>query len=172
MYNGFALDTLSAKSLFIVHSLTSPSQMKLLLLLFFLPATAFCQASVAYYPFNSLALFTVSTNPDKPVWLDARLQTNSIFEGLSTTFCPMVNVSRTEQANYYVGGGIKLTALNAIDGGKVLDGYSLHFGVRVAPVVSMPNLRVAFELSPSAAANFKSGVFYSYLGFVYHFKRK
>ncbi|MBO0935398.1 hypothetical protein J2I47_02440 [Fibrella sp. HMF5335] len=146
--------------------------MKTLLFLLFFPATAFCQASVAYYPFNSFGLFTVSTNPDKPVWLDARLQTNSLFEQLSTTFCPMFNVSRTERANFYVGPGIKLTALNAIDGGKVLDGYSLHVGVRVAPVVSIPNLRVAFELSPSAAANFKSGIFYSYLGFVYQFNKR
>ena len=147
-----------------------PNSMKLLFLFLFLPATAFCQASVAYYPFNNL--FAVSTNPDKLIWLDSRLQTNSIFDGLSTTFCPMVNVSRTGQANYYVGGGIKLTALNAIAGNKVLDGYSLHVGVRVAPMVSMPNLRVAFELSPSAAANFKSGVFYSYLGVVYQFNKR
>ncbi|MBO0930212.1 hypothetical protein [Fibrella aquatilis] len=144
--------------------------MKLLLLLFLFPAVAFGQASVAYYPFNNL--FTVSTNPNNPVWLDARLQTNSLFDGLSTTFCPMVNVSRTEQTTYYVGGGVRLTALNALVGDKVLDGYSLHVGVRVAPVMTMPNLRVAFELSPSAAANFKSGVFYSYLGIVYQFTKR
>ncbi|MEZ0540979.1 hypothetical protein [Fibrella arboris] len=142
------------------------------LLFLALPATALCQASVGYYPFNSFGLFTVSTNPEKLVWLDGRLQTNSLFEQLSTTFCPMVNVRRTERVNYYVGPGIQINALNAVNGDKVLEGYSLHVGVRAAPVASLPNLRVAFELSPSARSNFKSGVFYSYLGLIWHFKKR
>ncbi|MEZ0607654.1 hypothetical protein ACAW74_04010 [Fibrella sp. WM1] len=137
-----------------------------------LPVTVFAQASVAYYPFNSFGLFTVSTNPNNLVWLDARLQTNSIFEQLSTTFCPMVNVKRTERVNYYVGPGIRINALNAVNGDKVLENYSLHVGVRAAPVESLPNLRVAFEISPSAAANFKSGIFYTYLGFAWQFRKK
>lgn len=142
------------------------------LLFLALPATAFCQASVGYYPFNSFGLFTVSTNPDKLVWLDGRLQTNSLFEQLSTTFCPMVNVKRTERVNYYVGPGIQINALNSVNGDKILEGYSLHVGVRAAPVASLPNLRIAFELSPSARSNFKSGVFYSYLGLVWHFRKR
>ena len=137
-----------------------------------LPITAFSQASVGYYPFNSFGLFTVSTNPNKLVWLDSRLQTNSLFEQLSTTFCPMINVSRTERVNYYVGPGLQINALNAVNGDKILEGYSLHVGVRAAPVASLPNLRVAFELSPSARSNFKSGVFYSYLGLVWHFRKQ
>lgn len=142
------------------------------LLLLSLPVMAFSQASVGYYPFNSFGLFTVSTNPDKLVWLDGRLQTNSLFEQLSTTFCPMINVSRTERVNYYVGPGIQVNALNAVNGDKILEGYSLHVGVRAAPVASLPNLRIAFELSPSARSNFKSGVFYSYLGLVWHFRKR
>lgn len=142
------------------------------LLLLALPATALSQASVAYYPFNSFGLFSVSTNPEKRIWLDSRLQTNSLFEQLSTTFCPMINVSRTERVNYYVGPGIQINALNAVNGDKILEGYSLHVGVRAAPVASLPNLRVAFELAPSARANFKSGVFYSYLGLVWHFRKR
>jgi len=136
------------------------------------PVLAFSQASVGYYPFNSFGLFTVSTNPEKLVWLDSRLQTNSLFEQLSTTFCPMVNVSRTERVNYYVGPGIQINALNAVNGDKILEGYSLHVGVRAAPLASLPNLRIAFELSPSARSNFKSGVFYSYLGLVWHFRKR
>ena len=144
----------------------------LLTLCLIFPALAFSQASVGYYPFNSFGLFTVSTNPEKRVWLDSRLQTNSLFEQLSTTFCPMVNISRTERVNYYMGPGIQINALNALNGDKILEGYSLHVGVRAAPVASLPNLRIAFELSPSARANFKSGVFYSYLGLVWHFSKR
>ena len=143
--------------------------MKKLLLPFFLlaPVLAFSRASVAYYPFSSL--FAVSTNPNRLVWVDGRLQTNTIFGLLSTTFCPMVNVSRTERTNYYVGAGVKITAINALNNDRILDGYSLHAGVRTAPAPSLPNLRVAFELSPYAGYNFKSGNFYSYLGVVWQF---
>lgn len=146
--------------------------MKKLLLCLLFPVAAFGQASVAYYPFNNLGLLTVSTNPNRAVWLDARIQTNSIFEQLSTTFCPLFNVSRRERVNYYVGPGIRINALNSLNGDKVLENYSLHVGVRAAPVESLPNLRVAFEVSPSAAANFKSGVFYTYLGFAWQFNKR
>ena len=144
----------------------------MLSLLLSAPGLVFSQASVAYYPFNSSGLFTVSTNPNRLLWLDTRLQTNSLFEQLSTTFCPMLNVSRTGRANYYVGPGIQINALNALSNDRILEGYSLHVGVRVAPVASIPGLRVAFELSPSARANFKSGVLYSYLGVVWHFSKR
>jgi len=71
----------------------------------------------------------------------------------------MVNVSRREFVNYYAGIGLRFNALNQINDADILEGYSLHAGVRVAPIHSIPNLRVAFELSPFARANFKSGVF-------------
>ncbi len=140
--------------------------------LLLLPVLGFSQASVAYYPFNNSGLFSVSTNPNKLLWLDTRLQTNSLFEQLSTTFCPLLNVSRTQRANYYVGPGIRINALNAISNDKILEGYSLHVGVRVVPVASIPGLRVAFELSPTAQANFKSGVLYSHLGVAWHFSKR
>ena len=54
----------------------------------------------------------------------------------------------------------------------VLEGYGLHVGVRVVPLTILPNVRVAFELSPFARANFKSGIFYSYLGVAYQFNKK
>jgi hypothetical protein len=134
------------------------------------PFVSFGQASVAYYPFNGL--FSVSSNPNKLVWLDGRIQTNTIFQSLSTTLCPLVNVKQTPRTNYYVGPGVRFNALNGLNDAKILEGYSLHVGVRVAPLAAQPNLRVAFELSPSAAANFKSGVFYSYLGVVWQFQKK
>ena len=148
---------------------------KLLLFLFLFPSLAFSQASVAYYPFNSLGTFSVSTNPNRLVWGDARFQTNSILASLSTTLCPLVNVSRTERTNWYVGPGFRFNWLNNLNGSSIFEGYSLHAGVRVAPVESLPNLRVAFELSPSIStrnSSVSSGVFYSYLGVAYQFKKR
>lgn len=131
--------------------------------------SAFGQASVAYYPFNSVV--SVSTNADRAFWLDARIQTNTVFGSLSTTICPLINVVRRENVNYYAGLGIRFNALNGLDDRDVLEGYSLHVGVR-AKVPFVPNLRVAFELAPYARKDFKIGIMQSYLGLVYQFKKK
>ena len=132
-------------------------------------ATVFGQASVAYYPFNSVV--SVSTNADRAFWLDARVQTNTVFGSLSTTFCPMVNVTRREQFNVYTGLGIRANFLTGIDNRDVLEGYSLHIGTRVK-VPFVPNLRAAFEIAPYSRKDFKVGVLQSYLGLVYQFAKK
>ncbi|CCH51509.1 hypothetical protein BN8_00437 [Fibrisoma limi BUZ 3] len=131
---------------------------------------SFGQASVAYYPFNSL--ISVSTNADRAFWLDARVQTNTFFGSLSTTLAPMINVARREQVNYYTGLSVRFNALNGIDNRDVLEGYALHVGVRVKPILSVPNLRVAFEIAPYAQKNFKVGVLQSFLGVAYQFKKR
>lgn len=132
--------------------------------------SAFGQASVAYYPFNSLV--TVSSNADRAFWFDGRLQTNTLFGSLSTTLCPMVNVARRAQVNYYTGLGVRFNALNSIDNRDILEGYSLHIGVRIKPLLMLPNLRVAFELAPYSRKDFKTGNLQSFLGLAYQFSKK
>ena len=139
-------------------------------LLLSVSVSAFGQASVAYYPFNDLV--TVSTNADRAFWLDARVQTNTLFGSLSTTLCPMVNVSRKAQVNYYTGLGIRFNALNGIDNRDILEGYSLHVGVRIKPLLMVPNLRVSFEIAPYSRKDFKTGNLQSFLGLVYQFSKK
>jgi len=145
------------------HSLTA--------LLLSMTLSAFGQASVGVYPFGSTNLVSVSTNADRPVWLDARLQTNTVFGSLSTTFCPMVNVVRRTQVNYYTGLGVRFNFLNNLDNRSVLEGYSLHVGVR-AQVPFVPSLRVAFELAPYSRKDFKTGNLQSFLGLIYQFRKK
>ncbi len=146
--------------------------MKHVLTAFLLSVTlsAFGQASVAYYPFSSLV--TVSSNADRAFWFDGRLQTNSLFGSLSTTLCPMINVARRAQVNYYTGLGVRFNALNGIDNRDILEGYSLHIGVRVKPLLMLPNLRVAFELAPYSRKDFKTGNLQSFLGIAYQFSKK
>jgi hypothetical protein len=143
----------------------------LVVLFLFCSVAAFGQASVGYYPFSGSQFISVSSNPNRLAWLDARVQTNTLFGSLSTTLAPMLNVHRTPNANYYVGVSVRFNALNTLVDDKILEGYALHAGVRVA-VPYIPGLRAAFELSPYSKANFKSGVFYSHLGLVYQFRKK
>lgn len=143
----------------------------LLLGLLGLSIVSFGQASVAYYPFNSLV--SVSTNSDRAFWLDARVQANTAFESLSTTLCPLINVSRKAQVNYYAGLGVRMSPLNGLDNRSILEGYSLHVGARVKPVPQFfPNLRVAFELAPYSRKDFKYGILQAYFGLAYQFGKK
>lgn len=138
--------------------------------LFLFAFAAFGQASVAYYPFSSVV--TVSSNADRAFWFDGRLQTNTLFGSLSTTLCPMVNVARRAQVNYYTGLGVRFNALNSIDNRDILEGYSLHVGVRIKPLLMIPNLRVTFELSPYSRKDFKTGNLQSFLGIAYQFSKR
>lgn len=144
---------------------------KLLPFLFFACSfSAFGQASVSYFPWAGIV--TVSTNPNKVLWLDARFQTNTLLGSLNTTLAPMINVKRSDIYQFYVGPGVRFSAISAAQGDDFLQGYSLQVGVRVAPIASIPHLRAAFELAPSVESDFKSGIFYSRLGVSYTFRRK
>jgi hypothetical protein len=127
--------------------------------------------SVAYYPFNSI--LSVSTNPDARLWMDLRFQTNSFFSSLSTEIAPAINLNNNTKGMYYLGGGFRINYLAALqDNSKMLEGYFFNAGVRSAPFNKIPQLQVAFELSPYVASNFESGLFRTRLGIAYNFSRK
>ena len=128
------------------------------------------QASVAFYPFRDVV--SISSNADRGFWVDARIQTNTLFGSLSTTLCPMVNVARKNQVNYYTGLGARFNVLNSLDNRDILEGYSLHVGVRIKPLLFIPNLRVAFEIAPYSRKDFKTGNLQSFLGIAYQFSKK
>ena len=125
--------------------------------------------SVGYYPWNGL--LTVSTNPYKPVWLDVRLQTNTLFGSLSTEILPMINLKQTEVVQTYLGGGIRFNFIGAIAGTtkNVVEGYALNVGVRVAPFKTNRNIKVALELSPYVQRKLDSGILKTNFGIVYVF---
>jgi hypothetical protein len=133
---------------------------------------AWSQASVGYYPWNGL--LTISTNCDRALWADVRMQTNTLFGSLSTELLPMINVSRSEVANFYVGGGVRFNFIGVIAGqtNNVVEGYLLNIGARVAPFQSNRNVRIAFELSPFVERQLDSGVLKTNFGIVYVFKKR
>lgn len=132
------------------------------------------QASVAYYPWSNL--LSVSTSTQKAIWLDTRLQTNSLFSSLSIDLLPLINLKRGEIAQWYIGGGLRLNPLYRIADANAdlitIDGYSVNFGVRVAPLPQNRRLQLALELNPYVKDSFDSGVLKSHFGLVYVFGRK
>ena len=132
------------------------------------------QASVGYYPWSSL--LTVSTNARNVIWLDTRMQTNSLFSSLSIDLLPMINLKRGEVVQWYVGGGVRLNPLYRIadpDADLItVDGYSMNVGVRIAPLPMNRRIMLALELNPYVKDKFDSGVLKSHFGLVYAFGKK
>jgi hypothetical protein len=132
------------------------------------------QASVGYYPWSNL--LSISTNTKKAIWLDTRLQTNSLFSSLSIDLLPMINLKQGEILQWYIGGGIRLNPLYRIADANAdlitIDGYSVNFGVRVAPLPQNRRLKLALELNPYVKDKFDSGVLKSHFGVVYVFGKK
>ncbi len=125
--------------------------------------------SVVYYPFNSV--LGISTNPSKAIWLDVKLQTNSYFSSLSTDISPEVNLKKTPKSITYLGAGVKMNYLNAIENNNILEGYFMNFGVRLMPFEKYKKIQIAFEISPYAGRKFDIGVFRTHFGIGYNFSR-
>ncbi|QRR03218.1 hypothetical protein [Dyadobacter sandarakinus] len=129
------------------------------------------QGSVGYYPWSSL--LSISTNPQKQVWLDARFQTNSLFSSLSIDILPMITFKKTEIVQWYAGGGIRVNPLYRIADANAslitVDGYSVNVGARIAPLPQNRRIQLAIELNPYVKDDFASGVLKSHFGVVYVF---
>jgi hypothetical protein len=146
----------------------------LLILLVFSVSELKAQASVGYYPWSNLV--SISTNTQKAIWLDTRLQTNSLFSSLSIDILPMINLKKGEIVQWYIGGGIRVNPLYRIADSKAdlitIDGYSVNFGVRIAPLPQNRRIQLALELNPYVKDKFDSGVLKSHFGVVYVFGKK
>ncbi len=125
--------------------------------------------SVVYYPFNSI--LGLSTNPSKAIWLDVKFQTNSYFSSLSTDISPEINLKKTPKSITYMGAGVKINYLNAIENNNILEGYFMNFGVRLMPFEKYKKVQIAFEVSPYAGRKLDIGVFRTNFGIGYNFSR-
>lgn len=76
----------------------------------------------------------------------------------------------------YLGGGVRLNPLYKIADASAnvitIDGYSVNFGTRIAPIPQLRNLQLALELNPFVKKNIDSGVLKSHFGLIYHFNKK
>lgn len=128
--------------------------------------------SVGYYPWNGL--ISVSTNPAKVFWLDARLQTNTLFGSLSTEVLPLFNFKQTSAAQFYAGGGVRFNFIGVLANQtkNVVEGYSLNIGTRVSPFKTVPQVKIALEIAPYVERKFESGILKSNFGVIYTFGKK
>ncbi len=136
----------------------------LVLLVSSIPMSA--QLALGYFPFN-YSQVQLTTNPDRLVFGDLRMETNSFITNLNIELAPMFNLLRREEFNFYAGGGVNLNPL--YQEGSVVGGYFMTTGVRWMPLSQMRALGFIFELSPLLYDSFYGAQLRSFLGVSYHF---
>jgi hypothetical protein len=100
-----------------------------------------------------------------------KFQTNSYFSSLSTDISPEINLKKTPKSITYMGAGVKMNYLNAIENNNILEGYFMNFGVRLMPFEKYKKVQIAFEISPYAGRKLDIGVFRTNFGIGYNFSR-
>ncbi|NVK75091.1 MAG: hypothetical protein HWE24_16600 [Oceanospirillaceae bacterium] len=125
------------------------------------------QVAVAYYPFQSE--ISVSTDTEKVVWGDLRIQANTFFANMNFEPSVMVNLSRQAYVNYYLGAGVNLNFFNPASDLPLINGYALDIGARIKPFTSHPGIQIIFEIAPYANYSFDSGLLNARLGVGYQF---
>ena len=126
----------------------------------------FGQVAISYYPFQSI--LSVSSNTDKTIWGDVRIETNTFFSNINLEFDILINLKKTERVNYYAGLGINVNPFYGLESLPFTNGYTLNSGVRIKPNLKHQEFQIAFELSPYFNKNFDGGILRTLLGVSYN----
>lgn len=124
------------------------------------------QVSLGYYPFQSI--LSVTTNTEKIIWGDFRIETNTFFSNVNMELSPMWNFKRTDWVNYYTGAGVNFNPVNVFQDLPFINGYTLDFGARIKPIQKHKNIQLLFEISPYINQEFSSGNLRTLLGVAYN----
>ncbi len=136
------------------------------LLLFTISQMAKSQ-TFTYYPFQSL--LELSSNPKKSLWMQFRIQGNSVFSSMNTEIAPMFTIKKNPKSTFYLGPGVQFNLLNSLNDKDILNGYFFNIGTRAYPSEKYKNLGIAFEISPYANKDFDIGTWRYLLGISYSF---
>lgn len=138
--------------------------------LFFSTSSAFAQVGLSYFPWNNK--LGVSSNTEKKLWGDLKIEVNTFFGNLNTDLGLMYNFKQKKHVNYYVGLGVSTNFIRGAAGEKGLNGYNIYVGGRVKPFVKYPAVQIVTELAPYVNDEFSSGLIQFNLGVAYQFLRK
>lgn len=128
------------------------------------------QVAISYYPFQSI--LSVSTNPNKKLFVDFKIETNNFVSNFNMEFSPKINIKRSEKVNYYFGIGISINPVNSFANLPITNGYFIDFGVRAKPFEKHNNLQIVFEISPYVNREINGGNLRTRIGIAWNFVRK
>jgi len=130
----------------------------------------FSQVAISYFPFQSI--LSISTNTEKILFVDYKIETNNFISNLNMEFSPKFNLKRTEWINYYIGAGLSFNPANLYADLPITNGYFIDFGLRAKPFIKIRNFQVVFEISPYINKEFKSGNIRTRIGLAWNFTNK
>jgi hypothetical protein len=143
---------------------------KILFLSILCIATHFAQSqTLTYYPWQSQ--FEISSSPQKTLWLQFRIQGNSVFSSMNTEIAPMITFKKNPKSVFYFGPGAQFNLLNKLNDKDILNGYFLNIGGRSYPFEKYKNVGIVFEISPYSSKDFDIGTWRYLFGVSYSFKK-
>ena len=130
----------------------------------------FAQVAISYFPFQSI--LSVSTNTDKRLFADFKIETNNFISNFNMEFSPKFNLKSLAKVNYYSGIGISINPVNSFANLPITNGYFIDFGMRAKPFEKLNNLQVVFEISPYVNREMNGGNLRTRIGIAWNFTRK
>ena len=128
------------------------------------------QVEVGFYPIQSHV--SISTNSQRLIWADLRVQANTILGNVHQEPHLMLNVKRTSFASFYVGLGVNANLFNYFSDMSPLNGYTVDLGARIRPIANFQRFMVLFEVGPYINRNFDGGTLRAAIGLAYAFQRR
>lgn len=125
-------------------------------------STAQAQIGFSYHQSTLNSSFGMSTNPDKTLWGEARINTAS--DAFDITGMLLVNVAKKEDFNLYTGAGYTSLLFEG--------GFSFALGFTVKPVESKPNFALFGEWNPLVTSEFDDYISTGSIGFRYFLRKK
>lgn len=139
----------------------------LLILFSILTIASKAQVSVGYFPFQSF--LSISSNSDKRIWAEYKIQTNTFASNLNMEISPKYNWMMKKSHSYYIGPGLSFNPFNPTSDLSLVNGYFIDFGTRIKPIEKIQKLNLVFELSPYANKEFTGGNLRARLGISWNF---
>lgn len=143
----------------------------LTLLTFFLIKIGNAQVAIGYYPFP-YSQVEVSSNPEKLLFGNLRMQTNTFIGSAFTNLTINFNIKRSDAWNIYSLAGTRMSPFDASAFGTIIDGYFLGAGLRLKPFKGIRNLAFTMDLAAYTNEIFSTGRFNSNFGISWHFNKK
>ena len=102
------------------------------------------QIAFSYHHSSAQSSFGISTNPERPIWLEARLNTQKASK-FDITSMLLINFLERKDFNLYTGFGFD----SVLQKGLFKGAFYTAFGFQVKPVKGRKNFSVFAEYTPS-----------------------
>ena len=137
---------------------------RLIIVLLMLAAvsTAKAQIGFSYHHSTLNSSFGISTNPDKSVWGEARI--NTVSSEFDVTGMVLVNVAKKEDFSLYTGAGFTSLLFEG--------GFSFALGFTVKPIETKPNFALFGEWNPLIPTEFDDYISTGSIGIRYFLRKK